>query len=97
MLIEAGRFTVRLAENEAEVAELKKDLVKGVVFHYAERFEYVFAVVFARQRSPSVAASKTRASVQKASSRKRAERTVAGKRKAASKRKTVGKRKAAGG
>jgi len=32
--------------NEPEIAELKPDLVQGVQFHYASRFDDVFAVVF---------------------------------------------------
>jgi ATP-dependent Lon protease len=37
--------------NEADVLELKPDLVKGLTFHYATRFEDVFATAFAPTRA----------------------------------------------
>ena len=32
--------------NAADVAEMKKDLIEGIEFHYADKFDDVFAVVF---------------------------------------------------
>jgi ATP-dependent Lon protease len=36
-------------ENQPEVAELKPDLKRGLVFHYVDRFEQVYAIVFGRE------------------------------------------------
>jgi len=32
--------------NAADVAEMKKELIEGIEFHYADKFDDVFAVVF---------------------------------------------------
>jgi ATP-dependent Lon protease len=45
--------------NEAEVAELKPELVAGLTFHYADSFDDVFAVVFGGSGSRTLATPAT--------------------------------------